>query len=625
MKNTLLILVIVVVGYLTFFTSCANIGMPSGGAKDSIPPFVVKSDPANNAVKVDKKDNKIIRISFNELIRLEGVNEKFVVSPPVSKRPLFRMKGKTLIVDLNDTLHKNTTYSLDFKDAVVDNNEGNRMPELRLSFSTGPILDSLRIVGFVKDAFNLEPVSNAYLLFYTGKSDTLVYKSKPNFVAKTDHRGFFAATNLPADTFQVYALSDADNNMKYTPGVDSIAFINNLVIPTAKYFPQQDTTVRGKDTLVIFGKTRFYPDPLYFLRFYEKGFNLRLEKYERTNRRYLDLFFTESVRDTFNIIPLNFEAAKKDWRYLEMSPQKDTIRVWLTDSTVYNRDSLTFKVNYLQQDSLERKYVKNDTLKFFFSEIQKGKTKRQQRKKIEKLPLSFSLGSNIKQGFDIFSDVLFSANEPIASFDTTKVKLWVKKDTLFVPVNFRINPDPKTRRRYILSHKWNFGETYRVNIDSAAVRTIYDLPSNKFNTTFKIQDEEHYGSLKIDLQNVTGPTIVQILNTTKDEAVLRSYKTDKNGEISFMYLEPQKYVIKAIYDQNKNGRWDPGDLKKKIQPEEVVYFPTVTKVRSNWDNRFPWLLPSGREYTKKIVDPEYEEEKLKNKNKPKSSSRGRAF
>jgi hypothetical protein len=205
------------------------------------------------------------------------------------------------------------------------------------------------------------------------------------------------------------------------------------------------------------------------------------------------------------------------------------------------------------------------------------------------------------------------------------VKLWVKKDTLFVPVNFRINPDPKTRRRYILSHKWNFGETYRVNIDSAAVRTIYDLPSNKFNTTFKIQDEEHYGSLKIDLQNVTGPTIVQILNTTKDETVLRSYKTDKNGEINFMYLEPQKYVIKAIYDQNKNGKWDPGDLPKKIQPEEVVYFPTVTKVRSNWDNRFPWLLPSGREYTKKIVDPEYEEEKLKNKNKPKNSSRGRAF
>lgn len=616
-STSLLIIVVGIIGYLTFFSSCANIGMPSGGLKDTIPPVVIRSVPADNQTNVKGKE---VRITFNELIKIDNINEKFVVSPPVSKRPIFRMKGKTMIVDLNDTLHKNTTYSLDFKDAVSDNNEGNKMPRLRIAFSTGPTIDSLRVVGFVKDAFNLEPAGNSSILFYTGKSDTLVYKRKPDFVAKTDRNGFFAATNLPAKTYQVYALSDVDNNLKYTPGADSIAFLDSLIVPSAKYFPQRDTTITGSDTLVVFGKTRFYPDPLYFLRFYEKGFNLRLDKYEHTNRKYLDLIFTESVKDTFNIVPLNFTPPAKDWKYLEMSPLKDTIRVWLTDSNVYKKDTLIFKLNYLQQDSLERPFVKNDTLKFYFTDPQqKGKTKRQQRHKIEKLPASFSVSSNLKQGFDIFANVLLSSNEPIASFDTTKVKLQIKKDTLYVPASFKIKPDPQNERRYVLTRKWDFGESYRLTIDSAAVRTIYNLPSNKFNSEFKIQDEEHYGSLIIDLQNVTGPTIIQLLSDSKEEAVLRSFKTDKNGKITFQYLEPQKYLLKAVFDRNANGKWDTGDLKKKIQPEEVSYFLNVLKVRANWENPFTWTLPAQKEYSKKIIDKEQEEEKIKNKNKRKPS------
>lgn len=623
LKKTLLLVAMGIIGYLTFFSSCANIGMPSGGLKDTIPPVVLKSIPANNQVNYKSKE---VRITFNELIKMDGISEKFVVSPPVSKRPVFRMKGRTLIVDLNDTLHKNTTYSLDFKDAIADNNEGNRLPKFRLAFSTGPIIDSLRVVGFVKDAFNLEPSVNSIILFYSGKSDSLVYKKRPDFVAKTDKQGFFAASNLPARTYQVYALGDVDNNLKYTPGSDSIAFLDSLIVPSAKYFPKRDTTVTGSDTLVVLGKTRFYPDPIYFLRFFEKGFNLRLDKYEHTNRKYLDLYFTESVKDTFNIVPLNFTPPSKGWKYLEMSPQKDSIRVWLTDSNVYKKDTLIFKLNYLQQDSLNRNYVKNDTLKFYFSDTQqKVKNKRQQRHKIEKVPLSFTLNSNLKQGFDIYSSVLLSASEPIASFDTSKVKLFIKKDTLFVPSPFKINPDPRNERSYILSHKWNFGETYKLTIDSAAVRTIYNLPSNKYRGDFKIQEEEHYGSIILNIQNVTGPTIIQLLNDSKEETVLRSSKIDKDGQIVFQYLEPQKYLLKAIFDRNGNGKWDPGDLKKRIQPEEVVYFLSVIKVRAYWENPFPWAMPSRKEYSKKIIDKELEEEKLKNKKKLKSQQKSRSL
>jgi hypothetical protein len=621
LRKSLLLIAIVAVGYLTFYSSCANIGMPSGGLKDTIPPVVVRSIPANN--QINFKDN-VIKVTFNELVKNQGLNEKFVVSPPVSKRPVFRMKGKTLIVELNDKLKQNTTYSLDFKDGIVDNNEGNRLRDLRLAFSTGPQVDSLRIVGFVKDAFNLEPAKNTTIMLYTHKSDTLVYKTVPDFIAKTDRQGFFAATNLPADSFTVYALSDVDNNLKYTPGVDSIAFLDNVIIPSAKYFPERDTTITGPDTLVVFGKTRFYPDPVYLLRFFEKGFELRLDKFDHPNRKYLDLYFTDSVKDTFNIEPLNFEP-KDNWKYIETSPKMDSLRVWLTDSMVYNMDTLVFKLSYLQQDSLKNFYTKNDTVKFYFTDVtQKAKNKRKERRKVEREPASFSLNSNLKEKFDIYSDIVISSAEPIASFDTSKVTLLIKKDTLYTPIPFKIRKDSVNKRRYIISRKWEFGDFYRLTIDSAAVRTIYNLPSNKFKNEFAIQDEEHYGKIIYNMQNVTGPTIIQLLTDSKDEVVLKSIEVDKSGEIVFPYLEPAKYLIKAVFDRNNNGRWDPGNLKEKIQPEEVIYYLSVIRVRENWDNRDTWILPSQNPYSKKIIDKELEEEKLKNKGKraPKNT---RAF
>jgi hypothetical protein len=621
LRKSLLLIAIIAIGYLTFYSSCANIGMPSGGLKDTIPPVVVRSIPANNDTNF--KGN-VIKVTFNELVKNQGLNEKFVVSPPVSKRPVFRMKGKTLIVELNDKLKQNTTYSLDFKDGIVDNNEGNRLRDLRLAFSTGPHIDSLRIVGFVKDAFNLEPAKNATIMLYTHKSDTLVYKTIPDFIAKTDRQGFFAATNLPADSFTVYALSDADNNLKYSPGVDSIAFLDNVIIPSAKYFPERDTMITGPDTLVVFGKTRFYPDPVYLLRFFEKGFELRLDKFDHPNRKYLDLYFTESVKDTFNIEPLNFKP-KDNWKYIETSPKMDTLRVWLTDSLVYNMDTLVFKLSYLQQDSLKNFYTKNDTVKFYFTDvIQKTKNKRKERRKVEREPASFSLSSNLKEKFDIYSDIVISSAEPIASFDTSKVSLFIKKDTIFTPIPFKIKRDSVNKRRYIISHKWEFGSAYRLTIDSAAVRTIYNLPSNKFKNDFAIQDEEHYGKIIYNIQNVTGPTIIQLLTDSKDEVVLKSIEIDKSGEIVFQYLEPAKYLIKAIFDRNNNGKWDTGDLKKKAQPEEVIYYLSVIRVRENWDNRDTWILPSQNPYSKKIIDKEFEEEMLKNKGKraPRSS---RAF
>lgn len=584
--------------------------MPSGGLKDTIPPFVVRSVPSFD--QVNFSDQKI-RLTFNEFVINEGLNEKFVVSPPITKKPVLRTKGKSLIIDLNEKLKPNTTYSLDFKDGISDNNERNPLKGLRLAFSTGPQLDSLRIVGFVKDAFNLEPVANSTILLYKGRSDTLVYTTKPDFIAKTDKKGFFAITNLPSDTFQLYGLTDLDNNLKFTAGTDSVSFIGNLVIPSAKFLTVQDTTFAGADTLLIFGKTKFSPGPLYLLRFGEYFFDLRLDKYEHPVRKVVDLFFTQSVADTFNIEPLNFEP-KQGWKYMEMSAKSDSVKLWLKDSTVYNRDTLVFKLSYLQQDNLKAPYIKNDTIRLYYTDITKvAKNKKKERRRIEKDESSFQLATNAKTGFDVYRDVSIESPEPISLFDTTKISLFEKVDTLYKPIKYQLNPDPLTKRRYHIAYKWKFGTNYKLKIDSAAVQTIYNTYSKRVKEEFKTKEEELYGKIILNIKNVSLPTIVQLLRYEKKEQIVQSMTVVKDGPITFQYLEPRKYLIKAVYDRNNNGKWDTGNLKKRAQPEEVAYYPNVVKVRANWENKDNWSLPTQQTFDKKITDDELEAQKLKDK------------
>ena len=618
MANKLIYFVVIVIGYLSFFVSCANIGMPRGGLKDTIPPFIIRSSPSFN--QTNYTDQKI-RLYFNEFVVVEGLNEKFVVSPPTAKRPVFRTKGKSLIIDLNEKLMPNTTYSLDLKDGISDNNERNPLRNLRIAFSTGPKLDTLRIVGFVKDAFNLEPVTNSYVFLYKGRSDTLIYKTKPDFIAKTDSKGFFAVTNLPADTFQVYGISDLDNNRKFTPGADSISFIDNLVIPSAQFLAERDTVVTGNDTLLIFGKTKFSPDPLYLLRFGEDFFDLRLDKSEHPSRKVVNLFFTQSVADTFNIEPLNFKPTS-GWNYTEKSVKSDSIKIWLTDSTAYNRDTLIFKISYLQQDSLKKFYVKDDTIKLFFTDVmQANKNKRKERRKIEKEVLSFPIGTNARSGFDVYRDVTIESPEPISTFDSTKVSLFEKVDTLFKSISYKLKVDSLNKRRYHIINKWKFGTNYKIAVDSGAIVNIYGINSKKLKEEFKIKEEEAYGKIILNIKNVTVPTIIQLLGDEKDEKVLHSVTVLKDGLVTFKYLEPRKYLIKAIFDRNSNGKWDSGDLKKRIQPEEVMYYLSVVKVRSNWDNKDNWALPSQHNFSKKIVDEELEAQKLKDKLKKRKSTK----
>jgi hypothetical protein len=600
-------------------------GMPRGGPKDKTPPTIVKSIPEAN--QVNFKENKV-RITFNEFVVADELNEKFIVSPPTTKKPTFKTKGKTFIVDLNEKLHPNTTYSLDFKDGIVDNNERNKIKNLRLAFSTGPTLDTLRIVGFVRDAFTLEPAKNCFVLLYKGTSDTLVHKTRPDYIGKTNFQGFFAITNLPATSYQMYALSDVDNNLKYTAGVDSIAFLSKRIEPTAEFQPKRDTVVTGSDTLVVLGKTRFYPDPLNFSLFFEKGFELSLDKYERPNRKTVDLTFKGSTADTFNIEVLNVHP-KNSWNIIQKSKNADTLKIWITDSLVYRRDTLALRLSYRQQDSLGVFFTKKDTIKLYLAEDQANKpdkNKRKERRKIVTEPSGVSLSSNLSGALDTYRDIVIESPEPISTFDTSKVGLFEKKDTTFFKIVPKIKPDSANCRRYHISYPWNFGTSYKLTIDSTALHTVYGLYGKALKSEFKTQEEEHYGKIIFSIKNVKGPTIIQILENSQNELLLKSIRIKKDQEITIPFLEPKKYLMKAVFDRNDNGIWDSGNLKEKIEPEEVCYYLSVIKVRSNWDNQDTWTLPDPVGFKKKIIDADVEAEKLlKKKKKPATQQNTKLF
>ncbi|HDR50925.1 MAG TPA: hypothetical protein ENN90_04790, partial [Mariniphaga anaerophila] len=224
-----------------------------------------------------------------------------VVSPPLEKRPTILTKSKTLIVRFTEDLRDSVTYSLDFKNAIVDNNERNPMDNLRFSFSTYDQIDTLRVAGKVIDGFNLEPVENALVMIHKNLHDSAVYTLRPDYIAKTDENGMYLIDNLPEGKYHLFALNDLNNDLQYNEGAEEIAFYDTLVVPSAEYHVEADTLASGADSLLISGHIHFLPEPIYLRQFTEKIYEQFLKTSRRDSRYQCTFVFNETVSDTFNI------------------------------------------------------------------------------------------------------------------------------------------------------------------------------------------------------------------------------------------------------------------------------------------------------------------------------------
>ncbi len=602
--------------YLIFYSSCANIGSPSGGPKDSIPPVVVKTIPLLRGTNYVGKD---VRFTFNEYIVPDEITEKLVISPPMKKKPQIKMSGKTLIIEFTDTLRKETTYSLDFKDAVVDNNEKNPIEDMRFSFSTGATFDSLRVSGYVKNALNQEPVEKALVLLHRQKDYTAFIDSIPDYIATTNKLGFFMIDNIAHGEYRLYGLTDTDNSLTYNSNSELIAFADSLIIPSAKFVSRTDTIVKGADTVVVTGNVDYLPETQYLMMFEEEKFEQYLDSYKRNQANKCDFYFSESLSDSFKINLLK-PVPSQSWSFIEPNFKRDSITVWLTDTVYSKTDSLKFELKYQVLDSLNQLVMKSDTVELIYEAPKAPKPKRKKNEVAEKP--SITLGTNINStAHDIYRRIQIEAPEPLREFDLSKIRLYSVDDTVKTLIPIVVEKDTNSVRKYFIEHNWSPNSNYIFQVDSAAAYNIYGYPSNKIDIKFRTQKEDYYGKITLTVSGLAGPAIVQLLANDKEEKVLQKIQILEDGEIGFPYLKPEKYIIRLIIDSNQNGKWDTGFLAGNKQPEEVVYYPKVLKLRSNFEVKENWNINYKPDYKKELIDEELEKEKARKKEQEKKSGK----
>ncbi|MCG8582298.1 MAG: Ig-like domain-containing protein [Bacteroidales bacterium] len=568
------------------FWYCANVGMPTGGLKDEDPPVVVKSTPAANALNYREKT---IYIEFDELIQLKDYRSKFIVSPPVNKQPIVEARGNRLLVTFEEDLQPNTTYTLDFADAIADNNEGNVLESYSFSFSTGEYIDSLQVSGNLYDADDLSPSEGVLIYLHNNLNDTAIQTLVPIRMAKTNSLGRFNIRNVSPGQYRIYALDDANRNNKFDQPGEAMAWSDIIVDPDFEYRTFADTIRIDSletDSVSYYEKLVYTPDSIQLFKFQHDYKEQYLVSEERKERAKLTYYFNRPLEEDAKI-SLTGKEDISDAFIMDRSFKNDTVTFWVKDSTYYNQDSLSISISYPMRDTLDNPYTKADTIAMYFFEI-KEKKKKRRKKDDEPEPIPTIQLKNVKNKLDVFGQFHFSLPAPATEFNTNAVKLYNHKDTIPAEQPFEFIHNKHQILNYTIKSEWEPGVRYEMIIDSAAIFDIYGLYNDSINAQFSIKSLDSYGLIRIQVLNPQENWLVQLINR-KDIVVQQKYIRNKTGKIGFRYINPGEYMLRIVVDQNMNGKWDSGNYYERIQPEQLIYFPKKLNVRKNWeDNHGSW-------------------------------------
>ncbi len=589
------------------FWYCANVGMPTGGAKDETPPVVVKSIPEANALNYQKKT---IYIEFDELIQLKDYRSKFVVSPPMNKQPIVEARGNRLMVAFEEDLQPNTTYTLDFADAIVDNNEGNILENYSFSFATGEYIDSLEVSGNLYDADDLSPSEGVLVFLHNNLNDTAIHKLVPIRMAKTNKEGRFNIRNVSPGRYRIYALDDANRNYLFDQPGEAMAWSDIIVEPGFEYRQFTDTIRIDSletDSIHYYEKLVYTPDSVQLFKFQHDYKEQYLLSEERKEKAKLTYYFNRPLEEDAQLV-LTGKEELNDVLMMDRSLQNDTVTFWLTDSTYYNQDSLSISLSYIMRDSLDKPYTKTDTIAMYFFEMKDKKKKRKKDDEPEPIP-TIKL-RNVKNKLDVFGQFHFSLPAPAVAFDTDAITLYNHKDTIPEQEDFELLHNERAILNYTIKNDWEPGVKYEMIIDSAAIKDIYGLMNDSINLQFNVKSLDSYGKLFIDIVEPQDNWLVQILNR-KEVVVQQTYIKNKSGKIGFRYLNPGDYLLRIVVDRNRNGQWDSGNYYERIQPEELIYYPKKVTVRKNWEiDEGTWdpTLFNTDEFSKQFRKPKKKEE-----------------
>jgi hypothetical protein len=595
--------------------ACASVGSPQGGPTDEMPPRFVSATPAPNAL--NHRKNKI-EILFDELIIVENPMERVIITPPQTELPVVKALGKKVVVEIKDSLRPNTTYTVDFTDAIADNNEKNVLENFSFAFSTGDIVDSLIVGGTLLNAENLEPMPGILIGLHENPADS-AFVSFPFFrTSKTNDKGQFQIRNVAPGSYRIYALNDLNRDYKFDQPGEEIAFYDSIIVPSFTPAVRMDTLWKDSvtvDTVVRVNYTRFTPDDIVLFLFKEKFEKSYLRKSERPVPHKFTLYFN-SAPDTLPIIRfLNTEQATDDWGVIEFTEERKTLNYWIRDSLIYRMDTLQIEVSYLKSDTLNRLVMTSDTLSLFGKKPVKTKEKKKDRKKDdeEEEKIEFlGLTLNAPPSMEVFDSVKIVFSEPLIAFDSAYISLQQKVDTLhWEPLPFFISQDAQNPMTYILYHKWEYGREYKINIDSAVFTGIYGKWNTPVQQTFKAKPEEEYGHIYVYADGMSGPGYGELLDAS-DKAVRKAGL--KDGGLLFMNLKPAKYYLRYIADTNENGAWDTGNYQQHRHPEQVFYYPGFLEIRQNWRIEQHWDVLSTPVTMQKLSEITKNKPKEKKKN-----------
>ena len=632
--------------------SCARMGQPDGGWYDETPPHVIKCSPADKAFNVRAK--KIV-ISFDEVIKLDNASEKVVVSPPQLEVPEIKTQGSRIVVTLLDSLKENTTYTVDFSDAISDNNEGNPMGNYTYSFSTGEQIDTMEVSGHVVNAMNLEPVKGILVGLYSDMADSAFVTQPMLRVSRTDSEGHFVIKGVAEGNYRIYALQDMDGNYAFTQKSEMIAFSDETITPSSYADIRQDTL--WSDSLHIksidrIGYTHFTPDNIVLRAFTERLTDRYLLKSERSFADRMTFYFSTGDGQLPKVEGLNFDAT--DAFLVEATTKADTVTYWLRDTTLVNNDTLDVVLHYIATDTLHNLVDQSDTLRMLSRQPYAKRMKEKQKKYAEwhkreerkrkrgenydsimpapKLDLKIVAPAKLQPD----RNVVLQSPTPIAEIDTTKIHLYERQDTLWYKTRFRIRPQEKKEysdttlvsraspSAFYLQSQWKPDTEYSLEFDSLAFTDLYGTTNGRIKQGIRVGALAEYASLFLTIEGYAGRNIVVELLNERDN--IERVVATNNGTAEFFYIEPRTYYLRMYEDLNGNQQWDTGDYDAHRQAEPVYYYPTKIECRANWDITETWnpsLLPADRQKPKTIIKQKKDQKKtIRNRNAARAKEKG---
>lgn len=623
--------------------SCASPGTPDGGPFDETPPRFLGSSPRPGETA---NKSKKITMNFDEIVKIERAAEKVIISPPQLEQADIKANGRRIQVELFDTLKPNTTYTIDFSDAIVDNNEGNPLGNFAFMFSTGDVIDTMEVSGTVLNAEDLEPIKGISVGLHANLDDSAFVKMPFERISRTDSRGRFTIRGIAPGKYHIFALMDGNQNFQYDSKTEMIAFSDSLIVPSSKPDVRQDTIWADSliiDTIKTVNYTHYYPDDIILRAFKAEDDRQYLKNSERDKLNHFILVFNAKADTLPEITGLNFDS--RDAFVVETTSRNDSICYWIKDSLLCEQDTLMMQLKYLATDTLNQLSLTTDTIYITnkqdkaqrqkAAEQAKQKEEKERKKKSKRgekadsitvipflnakvdAPSTLELGSNISISFD----------EPVVAIDTSAIHLQVMVDSLWQDLPYIFEADTAEYRKYWVIAPWEPEKEYQFSIDSLAFKGLYGLYTKKIKeTSLKTKAVADYGTIFLNLPQSPEYTIVELMEG--DGKIVRRQPISNEKTADFYFLPAgKKYYLRLFYDKNKNGVWDAGSYEQHQQPEEVYYYPKSWEMKANFEFEETWIVdavPWDRQKLDEIKKQKPEEtKKVANRNAERLKRLGR--